>query len=195
MSSVELRGCLGSSSRIAPQFWPPRRATIGPDLTGKVVAEQAVTENTRVGARRTASPGRCCGTTATTAGLPQSARCQVAWHSSIQTVAPFQRSGPEAGGAINDKWVYGSGLQLLAEGARLLLSGRHTHPIPCFSSFWQTRMANREKAPPRLSSSSPTIRNGRHDRWRASSNPAAIRSSGPTPASRPWSGPGPRSPI
>jgi len=38
-------------------------------------------------------PERCSKTTAVPVGLPQSARCQVPWHLSIQTVARLHRSG------------------------------------------------------------------------------------------------------
>jgi hypothetical protein len=57
------------------------------------------------------------------AELPQSARCQAAWHLSIQTVARLPRSSLRQGSLADDKPLYYRLLSILGESARVLLSG------------------------------------------------------------------------
>jgi hypothetical protein len=66
---------------------------------------------------------RCWESTAVPAGLPQSARCQVAWHLSIQTVARLPRSSLRQARVADDKPLNYRLLSIFAESARLLLSG------------------------------------------------------------------------
>jgi hypothetical protein len=78
---------------------------------------------------------RCCGTTATKAGLPQPARCQGAWHFSIQTVARFHRLEQPSLDPANPKVMCRTLLLVLCESARVLqLSGKTR--IICFPSLW-----------------------------------------------------------
>ncbi len=104
-SSVGLRGCPGSSSRLTPQIQATELGENSSVIDYQVVTLQSVTARHQGGCRRPGSPGRCWETTATTARLPQSARCPVTWHSNIQTVAPLQRSGAGAGGTTIAKWL------------------------------------------------------------------------------------------
>jgi len=67
---------------------------------------------------------RCWKTTAITAPLLQSARCQLPWHVSIQSVARPQRSGGKGDRRPGTNRKPGNWLVISPDGARVLLSDR-----------------------------------------------------------------------
>jgi hypothetical protein len=133
---------------------------------------------------------RCCGTTPGTAALPQSARCQVAWHLSIQSVAPPQRCGlgePAVTACMSLFAMELSGFRR----RRTIPAIRARQPPYCFSSSGKSECLIQKCLLPLLSFSLQTIRSGQHGRLRAFWAPVAILSFERTPGSRPSNGPAP----
>jgi hypothetical protein len=80
---------------------------------------------------------RCSETTATTATLPQSARCQEAWHPSIQTVAWPQRTASSCGVEYEGKLLCDTPLSA-TKGKRTTSADRAETPGLCHFSPWLT---------------------------------------------------------
>ena len=144
-------------ARIPLQGWrrksgSRRRPRIGPDVTVKVVSQQDVTDKHQSWCRKNVVSRSLLRN--------HSGHGQVATICAVSSAVAFQhpncgafpaiRSG--SGGAVNDKWLYCSGLQLLAEGARLLLSWADTPWSPASHHSGKCAWRIEKRLPPRLSS-------------------------------------------